>query len=73
MRPVPDVPIVPGDTAARAETVAGPRAANARLRELLAGRGGLIADLRAQVAEVGELREQIGLLRQQVADLAARV
>ena len=37
----------------------GLRAANTRLRELLAERDGLIADLRAQVAEVGELREQI--------------
>lgn len=70
---MPGTPLEPGEPAVLAETVAGLRAANARLRELLAERGGLIADLRAQAAEAGELREQIGLLRQQVADLAARV
>ena len=70
---MPGTPLEPGELAVLAETVSGLRAANARLRELLAERGGLIADLRAQAAEAGELREQIGLLRQQVADLAARV
>jgi uncharacterized coiled-coil protein SlyX len=53
--------------------VAGLRAANARLRELLAERDELIAELRVQVAEAGELREQVEQLRREVADLAARV
>ena len=53
--------------------VAGLRAANARLRELLAERDELIAGLRVQVAGAGELREQVGQLRREVADLAARV
>ena len=52
---MPDVPAVSGDEA-------GLRAANARLRELLAERDAEVAGLRAQVAE----------LQAQVADLAAR-
>jgi transposase len=56
-----------------AETVAGLRTANARLRELLAERDELIAELRVQVAEAGQLREQVEQLRREVADLAARV
>jgi transposase len=52
---VPDAPAVPGDEA-------GLRAANARLRELLAERDAEVAGLRALVAE----------LQAQVADLAAR-
>jgi transposase len=54
---VPEVPGVPdsGDT--------GLRAANARLRELLAERD----------TEIGVLREQVTALQAQVADLAARV
>jgi transposase len=57
VRRVPEVPGVPdsGD--------AGLRAANARLRELLAERD----------AEITELREQLAGLQSQVADLAARV
>ena len=55
MRPVPDVPDVPGDGA-------GLRAANARLRELLAERDAQVAELRALVAD----------LQAQVAELAAR-
>ncbi len=54
---VPVVPDAPGDAAAEL------RAANARLRELLAGRDTEIADLRALVAE----------LQVQVADLVARL
>lgn len=73
MQRVPDTPLVPGEPAALAETVAGLRAANARLRELVAGRDELIADLRVQVAEAGELREQVEQLRREVADLATRV
>jgi transposase len=54
---------VPGEAAAPDEVVAGLRAANARLRELLAARDTQIAALEAQLEE----------LRLQVADLAARV
>ena len=53
--------------------VAGLRAANARLRELLVERDELIAELRVQVAGAGELREQVERLRREVADLAAQV
>jgi transposase len=60
---VPELPDVPGDSP-------GVRAANARLRELLAGRDERIA---AQQAEIGLLREQLAALQSQVADLAARV
>jgi len=56
VRVVPEVPAVPDDAA-------GLRAANARLRELLAERD----------AEVAVLREQLAALQSQVADLAARV
>jgi transposase len=56
VRLVPEVPAVPDDAA-------GLRAANARLRELLAERD----------AEVAVLREQLSGLQSQVADLAARV
>jgi transposase len=58
VRRVPEMPGVPdsGDAA-------GLRAANTRLRELLAGRD----------AEIGVLREQLAGLQSQVADLAARV
>ena len=56
------------------EVVAGLRAANARLRELLAERDAQIAELRVQVAQLEELREQVvAELQAQVADLAARV
>jgi transposase len=56
VRPVPEIPAVPDDAA-------GLRAANARLRELLAGRD----------AEIAVLREQLSGLQSQVAELAARV
>ena len=56
MRLVPEMPAGPDDAA-------GLRAANARLRELLAQRD----------AEVAVLREQLSGLQSQVADLAARV
>jgi transposase len=73
VRLVPEIPGVPDDAA-------GLRAANARLRELLAVRDAEIAVLRGQVAELGALRaraaellaEAAGL-QAQVADLAARV
>jgi transposase len=56
---MPDKPGVPGDAS-------GLRAANGRLRKLLAERDVEIAELRARLAVVVELRAQ-------VADLAARV
>ena len=48
----------------------GLRAANTRLRELLAGRD---ARIEGQAAENAALREQLALLQSQVADLAAQV
>jgi transposase len=63
VRHVPELPDVPGDSP-------GMRAANARLRELLAERDERIA---AQDAEIGLLREQLAVLQSQVADLAAQV
>jgi transposase len=69
---VPGVP-VPDDAA-------GLRAANARLREVLAERDAEIAVLRGHLdeltalqAEAGELRERAAGLEAQVADLAARL
>ena len=53
--------------------IAGLRAANARLRDLLAERDEHIAQLSAQVAQVDELQALVAELRAQVADLAARV
>ena len=53
--------------------IAGLRAANARLRELLAERDAHIAQLLAQAAQVDELQALVADLRAQVADLAARV
>ena len=47
----------------------GLRAANTRLRELLAERDARIEE---QAAENAALREQLALLQSQVADLAAR-
>ena len=71
MPDVPDTPPVPGDAAAAGElTAAGLRAANARLRDLLAGRDTRIGELQAQVAAQDA---RIGELQAQVADLAAQV
>jgi transposase len=61
---VPEVPGVPGSGDG------GLRAANERLRELLAVRDARIAE---QAAENAVLREQLAVLRAQVADLAAQV
>jgi transposase len=61
---------VPGEAVSPDEVVAGLRAANARLRELLAGRDAEVAGLRAQA---DELRAQADELRAQLADLTARV
>ena len=60
---MPDTPPVPGEAAALAETVAGLRTANTRLRELLAERDARVAVLEAELEG----------LRAQVADLAAQV
>jgi transposase len=64
---------VSGTPGARDDAAAGLRAANARLRELLAERDAQIGELLAQVAVIAELREQVAELQAQVADLAARV
>jgi Family of unknown function (DUF6444) len=60
---MPELPAVPADAA-------GLRAANGRLRELLAERDERIAE---QDAEIAVLREELAGLRSQVAFLAARV
>jgi len=62
VRLVPEIPAVPDDAA-------GVRAANARLRELLAERDARIAE---QDAVIAVLREQLAGVQSQVADLAAR-
>jgi transposase len=64
---------VAGEAASPDEVIAGLRAANTRLRELLAERDEHIAQLRAQVAQVDELQALVAELRAQVADLTARV
>ena len=73
VRRVPGTPPVPGEAASPDEVIAGLRAANARLRDLLAERDEHIAQLSAQVAQVDELQALVAELRAQVADLAARV
>ena len=61
---MPEVPGVPGS----GET--GLRAANRRLRELLAERDARLAE---RDAEIAELREQLSAVQSQLADLAAQV
>src|SRR5215469_14325613 len=61
---------VPGVPGGADDAAAGLRAANARLRELLAERDVRIAE---QDAEISVLREHLAALQSQVADLAARV
>lgn len=63
---VPEMPAVP-------DAAAGLRAANARLRELLAERDAEIAVLREQNAEIAVLREALAALQSQVEGLAAQV
>ena len=63
---MPEVPAVP-------DIAAGLRAANARLRELLAERDAEIAVLREQNWEIAVLRESLAALQAQVEDLAAQV
>jgi transposase len=71
---VPDTSPVPGDAAASGElTAAGLRAANARLRDLLADRDTLIGELQAQVAAIPGLQALVAQLQAQVADLTAQV
>jgi hypothetical protein len=69
---VPDTPPVPGGAAAD-ELITGLRAANARLRELLAERDARIVGLEMQVARIADLETLVADLQAQVADLAARV
>ncbi|HEX3957804.1 MAG TPA: IS66 family transposase [Trebonia sp.] len=63
---MPEVPAVPGNAV-------GLRAANARLRELLAERDAEIAVLREQNSEIAVLRESLAALQAQVEGLAAQV
>ena len=63
---MPEVPAVPGNAA-------GLRAANTRLRELLAERDAEIAALREQNAEIAVLRDSLAALQAQVESLAAQV
>jgi len=72
------LPVVPDESVP--DDAAGLRAANARLRALLAERDSEIAVLRGHLdeltalqAEAGELRERAAGLEAQVADLAARL
>ena len=53
---MPDTSRVPGEAASPDEVIAGLRAANARLRELLAERDAHIAQLLAQAAQLDELQ-----------------
>ena len=62
-----------GEAASPDEVIDGLRTANARLRELLAGRDAHIAHLLAQVAQLDELQALVAESRAQIADLAARV
>jgi transposase len=73
VRHVPDTSRVPGEAASPDEVIAGLRAANARLRELLAERDAHIAHLLAQAAQPDELQARVAELQAQVADLMARV
>ena len=63
---------MPGGAAAD-ELITGLRAANARLRGLLAERDARIAGLEMQVARIADLETLVADLQAQVADLAARV
>jgi transposase len=67
---VPDSAGVPGAVAAPGEVIAGLRAANARLRELLAERDEQLAEKDTRIAA---LETQLEELAVQVADLAAQV
>jgi transposase len=69
---VPDTSPVPGEAAAPDQLIAGLRAANARLRELLAERDGQIAELLVRVEQISQLEAVVAELQAKVADLAAR-
>ena len=73
MPDVPDTPPVPGDAAAADAVITGLRAANARLRGLLAERDARITGLEVQVARIADLESLVADLQAQVADLAAKV
>jgi transposase len=70
---VPDTPPLPGDAAAADAVITGLRAANARLRGLLAERDARITGLEVQVARIADLESLVADLQAQVADLAAKV
>ena len=55
------------------EVIAGLRAANTRLRELLAERDTQIAELLVQAGQIGHLEAVVGELQAKVAELEARV
>ena len=57
---------VPGEDASADEVIAGLRAANSQLRELLAEKDVIIAGLQAQVAKVAELEARVEALAAQV-------
>jgi transposase len=57
---------VPGEDASADEVIAGLRAANSRLRELLAEKDVIIAGLQAQVAKAAELEARVEALAAQV-------
>ena len=69
---MPDTSPVPGEAAAPDQLIAGLRAANARLRELLAERDGQIAELLVRVEQISQLEAVVAELQAKVADLAAR-
>ena len=67
MPDVPDTPSVPGETAAPEQVIAGLRAANMRLRELLAERDAQIAELPVRVGQVSQLEAAVAELQAQAA------
>jgi hypothetical protein len=69
VRHVPDMPRAPGEAAPK-EVIAGLRAANGGLRELLAERDVQLAE---KDTRIGALEAQLEELATQVADLVARV
>jgi transposase len=67
------MPPAAGEAAAPGEVIAGLRAANARLRELLADRDAQIAELQVRVRQISQLEAVVAELRAKVAGLEARV
>ena len=63
---MPDTSRVPGEAASSDEVIAALRAANSRLRELLAEKDEIIAGLQAQAAKVTELEARVEALAAQV-------